>query len=197
VTGAAQLPQRVCSRDEAAGRQWPILAMSAMISRRPRPGIVFLAWSLPIASRIHHLPNLKSLDFRPMMSHSGRAARREPRAPAIPAGTELAPELSDPRRDRRHGPSCRGSTRGRRRRGRHHASSYGARRCSSATPVLRSRCSSASPLSQKDLLFDAVADARDQGYTWREIAARLACSVRTAHRRFSGYAHQERKPRLS
>jgi len=42
----------------------------------------------------------------------------------------------------------------------------------------------------EDLLFDAVADARDQGYTWREIAARLACSVRTAHRRFSGYAHQ-------
>jgi AraC-like DNA-binding protein len=105
-----------------------------------------------------------------MMSHGGRAARREPRAPAIPAGTELAPELSDPRRDGAmvlwRAPMLLGD----------------------AGPAISVLVSIAA--QSEDLLFDAVADARDQGYTWREIAARLACSVRTAHRRFSGYAHQ-------
>jgi hypothetical protein len=37
-------------------------------------------------------------------------------------------------------------------------------------------------------LPDAVADARDQGYTWAEIAARLASSAATARRRYGGYA---------
>ena len=36
-------------------------------------------------------------------------------------------------------------------------------------------------------LWDAVADARDQGYTWDHIADRLATSVTTARRRYSGY----------
>jgi hypothetical protein len=36
-------------------------------------------------------------------------------------------------------------------------------------------------------LWDAVADARDQGYTWDQIADRLATSVTTARRRFAAY----------
>jgi hypothetical protein len=38
-----------------------------------------------------------------------------------------------------------------------------------------------------DQLHDAVADARDQGYTWEEIADRLATSVTTARRRHGAY----------
>ena len=124
-----------------------------------------------------------------MMSHSGRAARREPRAPAIPAGTELAPELSAPRRDGAMVP---------------HVGLDTAAVVDEAVtmlvlwraPMLLGDAGPAISVlvsiaaQSEDLLFDAVADARDQGYTWREIAARLACSVRTAHRRFSGYAHQ-------
>lgn len=37
-------------------------------------------------------------------------------------------------------------------------------------------------------LPDAVAAARDQDYTWPEIAARLATTTCTARRRYSGYA---------
>jgi hypothetical protein len=37
-------------------------------------------------------------------------------------------------------------------------------------------------------LHDAVADARDQGYTWDEIARRLATSESTARRRYAAYA---------
>jgi hypothetical protein len=37
-------------------------------------------------------------------------------------------------------------------------------------------------IQAEDLLFDAVAGARDQGYTWDEIAGRLACSTATARR---------------
>lgn len=36
-------------------------------------------------------------------------------------------------------------------------------------------------------LWDAVADAHDQGYTWDEIADRLATSVTTARRRYAAY----------
>jgi hypothetical protein len=36
-------------------------------------------------------------------------------------------------------------------------------------------------------LWDAVADAHDQGYTWDEIADRLATSVTTARRRFAAH----------
>jgi len=124
-----------------------------------------------------------------MMSHGGRAARREPRAPAIPAGTELAPELSDPRRDGAMVPHVGLDT----------AAVVdeavtmlvlwrAPMLLGDAGPAISVLVSTAA--QSEDLLFDAVADARDQGYTWREIAARLACSVRTAHRRFSGYAHQ-------
>jgi hypothetical protein len=37
-------------------------------------------------------------------------------------------------------------------------------------------------------LHDAVADARDQGYTWDQIADRLATSETTARRRYAAYA---------
>jgi hypothetical protein len=37
------------------------------------------------------------------------------------------------------------------------------------------------------LLWDAVSDARDQGYTWDEISDRLATSVTTARRRYGAY----------
>ncbi len=37
-------------------------------------------------------------------------------------------------------------------------------------------------------LPDAVADARDQDYTWAEIAARLASSAATLRRRYGEYA---------
>lgn len=36
-------------------------------------------------------------------------------------------------------------------------------------------------------LADAVADARDQGYGWDDIAARLAIGVATARRRYGAY----------
>ncbi|MDQ6783150.1 MAG: hypothetical protein M3063_06865 [Actinomycetota bacterium] len=39
-----------------------------------------------------------------------------------------------------------------------------------------------------DRLHDAVADARDQRYSWDDIAQRLATSTTTARRRFAGYA---------
>jgi hypothetical protein len=37
------------------------------------------------------------------------------------------------------------------------------------------------------LLFEAVADARDQGYSWDQIADRLATSLATARRRYGAY----------
>ena len=124
-----------------------------------------------------------------MTSRGGRAARREPRATAIPAGTELSPELSDPRRDGAMVP--------------HVGLDTAAIVDEAVTALVLLRAPMllgdsgpaisvlASIAAQsEDLLFDAVADARDQGYTWREIADRLACSKRTARRRFSGYAHQ-------
>lgn len=37
-------------------------------------------------------------------------------------------------------------------------------------------------------LNDAVADARDHGYSWAQIANRLHTSVATARRRYSSYA---------
>jgi len=36
-------------------------------------------------------------------------------------------------------------------------------------------------------LWDAVADAHDKGYTWDQIADRLATTVNTARRRFAAY----------
>lgn len=39
-----------------------------------------------------------------------------------------------------------------------------------------------------DALYDAVADARDQDYTWDQIAGRLAMSATAARRRYAGYA---------
>ncbi|HZU74310.1 MAG TPA: hypothetical protein VE990_16220 [Acidimicrobiales bacterium] len=36
-------------------------------------------------------------------------------------------------------------------------------------------------------LWEAVADAHDQGYTWDQIADRLATSATTARRRFAAY----------
>jgi hypothetical protein len=43
-----------------------------------------------------------------------------------------------------------------------------------------------------DGLHDAVADARDQGYTWHEIADRLNTSTTTARRRYSAYTNWRR-----
>lgn len=57
----------------------------------------------------------------------------------------------------------------------------------SATPGPWCRCSSASPAKPTTRLHDAVADARDQGYTWEQIADRLATSVSTARRRYRAY----------
>ena len=37
------------------------------------------------------------------------------------------------------------------------------------------------------LVFDAVADAKDQGYTWAQIATRLATTAATARRRYAPY----------
>ena len=42
-------------------------------------------------------------------------------------------------------------------------------------------------------LHDAVADARDQGYTWNQIADRLATSEPTARRRYAAYATWRRR----
>jgi hypothetical protein len=39
-----------------------------------------------------------------------------------------------------------------------------------------------------DRLHDAAADARDQGYTWDQIAERLATTATTARRRHSAYS---------
>jgi hypothetical protein len=44
----------------------------------------------------------------------------------------------------------------------------------------------------EDRLHDAVADARDQGYTWDEIADRLNTSVTTARRRYHAYTNWRR-----
>jgi hypothetical protein len=40
----------------------------------------------------------------------------------------------------------------------------------------------------QDLLFDVVALARDQGYTWDDIARRLAATPVSARRRYAGQA---------
>jgi hypothetical protein len=40
----------------------------------------------------------------------------------------------------------------------------------------------------QDLLFDAVALARDQDYTWDDIARRLATTAISARRRHAGHA---------
>jgi len=45
----------------------------------------------------------------------------------------------------------------------------------------------------KRRLHDAVADARDQGYTWDQIADRLATSESTARRRYAAYATWRRR----
>jgi hypothetical protein len=45
----------------------------------------------------------------------------------------------------------------------------------------------------EDRLFEAVASAREQGYTWDEIASRLGCSADTARRRYSPYGRQRRR----
>jgi len=42
-------------------------------------------------------------------------------------------------------------------------------------------------------LHDAVADARDQGYSWDQIADRLATSESTARRRYGAYARWRRR----
>lgn len=39
-------------------------------------------------------------------------------------------------------------------------------------------------------LPDAVSDARDQGYTWDDIASPLATTVATARRRYAAYARR-------
>jgi hypothetical protein len=41
-------------------------------------------------------------------------------------------------------------------------------------------------------LYDAVADARDQGYSWDQVASRLATSVATARRRYAPYSRWRR-----
>lgn len=45
-------------------------------------------------------------------------------------------------------------------------------------------------------LPDAVADARDQGYTWDDIAGRLATTTPTARRRYADYARWRTPPDL-
>lgn len=42
-------------------------------------------------------------------------------------------------------------------------------------------------------LPDAVADARDQGYTWQEIAARLATTASAARQRHAAYTRSRRE----
>jgi hypothetical protein len=37
-------------------------------------------------------------------------------------------------------------------------------------------------------LYDAVADARDQGYSWDQVASRLATSVGSARRHYAPYS---------
>ncbi|MCA1693782.1 MAG: hypothetical protein LC749_03125, partial [Actinobacteria bacterium] len=47
-------------------------------------------------------------------------------------------------------------------------------------------------------LYDAVAAARDQGYSWEQIASRLATSVATARRRYASYSRwRTTTPRLT
>jgi hypothetical protein len=45
-------------------------------------------------------------------------------------------------------------------------------------------------------LPDAVADARDHGYTWNRIAERLGGTIPAARRRYAGYARDRRQLRL-
>jgi hypothetical protein len=42
-------------------------------------------------------------------------------------------------------------------------------------------------------LWDAVADARDQDYTWDEVADRLARTARSARRRYASYTRWRRE----
>ena len=42
-----------------------------------------------------------------------------------------------------------------------------------------------------DLLFEAVSNARQQDYTWDEIAGRLACSAVAARHRYASYARRK------
>jgi hypothetical protein len=46
----------------------------------------------------------------------------------------------------------------------------------------------------ESLLFDAVASARDQGYTWDQIASRLATTTGTARRRYAAYVRWAARP---
>lgn len=43
----------------------------------------------------------------------------------------------------------------------------------------------------EDLLFEAVASAHDQDYTWDDIAGRLACSAITARHRYAPYTRRK------
>lgn len=40
----------------------------------------------------------------------------------------------------------------------------------------------------EDRVYDAVADAREGGYSWDQIASRLCTTVAAARRRYGGYA---------
>ncbi len=46
----------------------------------------------------------------------------------------------------------------------------------------------------ESLLFDAVTDARDQGYTWEQIASRLATTAGSARRRYAAYVRWAARP---
>ena len=46
------------------------------------------------------------------------------------------------------------------------------------------------------LLWDAVADAREVGYTWDQIASRLATPAGTARGRYGSYAKWRRETRM-
>lgn len=46
-------------------------------------------------------------------------------------------------------------------------------------------------------LANAVADARDQDYTWDAIATRLTTTASTAQRRYAGYAPTRKKAELN
>jgi hypothetical protein len=43
-------------------------------------------------------------------------------------------------------------------------------------------------------LYDAVAEARDQGYSWDQIASRLCTMVATTRHRYAGYTQMEKDP---
>ncbi len=42
-------------------------------------------------------------------------------------------------------------------------------------------------------LYDAVADARDHGYTWNRVAERLGTTIPAARHRFAGYVRRPRQ----